>query len=804
MTSADDQLDDEPQDVVAADGTPDPIANPKSAKAWWALITRAETYFDSYQTACDNTDKWFANLEKLRSSVREREMQLFWANLQIMGPSIYSRPPVPVVVPAFKDKRELNRTASELLERCEVTTFRMQDVDAVMRQLRDDMMRLARGVVWMRFEEEGGRQSVCFDFKYRRDFLHDPARIWADVDWVAGAAYLSKRDMRKRFQKTSGDEYKNAAYAVVKDDVNGTLDKAVKAKVWELWSKSANKVVWIAEGCDKLLDEGTPHLDLESFWPCPRPAFGTLQPGTLLPIPDFLFWKDQAEEINELTGRIAALTESLRLKGFYAAGAGEIGDAIEAAMKNQQNNAILIPISNWAMAGGTALKDSIVWIPLADIANTIKACIEERKELISDVYQIMGISDIMRGDTDPDETKGAQVIKSQYGSVRVHDKQQELVRIARDMTRIAGEIMGENFSQKTLLDMSQMQLPTDAEIKAKVKPLQAELAKLVKDFEEAKSDPKIRQLAQAKPDVAKQVMEQAQQKAQGLQGQIQQLAGVVTIDAVMKFLRDNKMNPFTLDIETDSTIAPDEAGQQARAADFIKSVGGFLGQAMTMVEQIPQAAPVASAMLKFVASQYRVGREIEGVIDEFADQMEQIGQQPKGPSPEQQKAQADAQATQQQTELAQQKLQLDGEKQQLQSQLDAANVQLAQKNFELAQEQAKADAQLAALRLKLDQTVAAAKAANDQAQTDNEAIKHHSIEETKRRGQDLDAAVSIVDSLIAAKADNDGAQLEHALEVDGQLLGQQHEAEQMQTQHEHEIEMQDSVNQAAAAQGAAE
>src|SRR6185312_2201646 len=205
------------------------------------------------------------------------------------------------------------------------------------------------------------------------------------------------------------------------------------------------------EGVDVLLDEGAPHLKLEGFFPCPKPAYATVQRGSLIPVPDMLYYKDQLEEINELTGRIAALSQALKVRGFYPAGNGEAGDAIEAAIKSVDDRQVMVPISNWAAFGGTG-GDLIVWLPIDMIATTLQGLVELRKQLIDDVYQIMGLSDIMRGSTDAKETLGAQQLKSQYGSVRIRDKQSELVRIARDLVRIAAEIMAENFSTQTLLD----------------------------------------------------------------------------------------------------------------------------------------------------------------------------------------------------------------------------------------------------------------------------------------------------------------------------------------------------------------
>ena len=119
---------------------------------------------------------------------------------------------------------------------------------------------------------------------------------------------------------------------------------------------------------------------------------------------------------------------------------------------------VLVPISNWAAFGGS--KEVIVWLPIDMIATTITALVALRKQVIEDIYQIMGLSDIMRGSTDPQETLGAQRLKTQYGSTRIRDKQQELVRLAKDLVEITLEIVTEKFDEVTIIEMSQTQLPT--------------------------------------------------------------------------------------------------------------------------------------------------------------------------------------------------------------------------------------------------------------------------------------------------------------------------------------------------------
>lgn len=617
-----------------AEGSESTPEFPRDARPWLDMLGEAKSCMEKYQDKCDNIDKLYADLDTLAGSNADREFQIFWANLEVLKPSIYSRPPVPVVVPRFKQRKELPRKASEVLERSLVTSFEMDDIDATMRLIRDDLATNARGVVWLRYEAEQNEdgsvsEKVCKDHVDRKDFRHDPARKWKEVDWVAKRSWVTRKKGLKRF----GDIFLKAE--VKRDDRDDDKGYQIekKAEVWEIWSKSQNIVVWVSPGMEEILDAQEPWLELEGFFPCPRPAYGTLKRGSLVPVPDFLYYKDQVEEINELTARISSLSESLRLKGFYPAGVSEVGEAIEAVLADTDNRATLVPISNFAAIGRGSLKDSIVWMPVREVAEVIAQLVELRKTLIDNVYEITGISDIMRGSTEASETLGAQQLKSQYGSIRVRDRQQELVRIARDITRIEAEIMAENFSPETLMAMSQVDdLPSQQDIMQQIMAVDQKLA-------QAASDPRAQQMAQQQPEAAQQIVQQANAEKQRLQS-------AVTVEAVVGLLREQRIRPFVLEIETDSTIQPDEDAAKQRATEFVTAVGTYLGNALPMVQQVPQAAPMMAETLKFVASQFRAGRELDGVIDEFADQMKQVAAQPKGPSPDEQKAQLEAQKAQ--------------------------------------------------------------------------------------------------------------------------------------------------------------
>lgn len=689
-------IDDKDIATSGDEATEDKFADQKDATPWLEAIKGAEKYFGEYNDKCDKIDGLYANLKKLSNGNSERQMQIFWANLEVLKPSIYARAPVPVVAARFKGKskkKELLRHSAEILERSLVTSFDQEDINETMIGLRDDLAISARGVVWMRLEDYDG-EKVCYEHVDRKDFLHDPARKWKEVGWVARKTYQTMDEMRERFEKTSGKEYLKAVYTERKeDDEDHTGDK--KACVWEIWHKGKEVTVWVSEGCEDVLDIREPILDLHGFFPCPRPAYGTVERGTLKPVPDFVYYKDQVEEINELTARISALSESLRMKGFYAGGNEDIASAIETAIKQQDNNAILIPVPNFAAMGGANLKDSVIWMPVAEVAQVIMQLIALRKQLIEDVYQITGISDIMRGNTDANETLGAQQLKSQYGSVRVRDRQGELIRVARDITRIAAEIIAENFGPETIMQMSQYdEVPTNEQLQQQMMQVQQQIQQIEMQVRQAASNPQIVQKAQENPEPAQQMLAQAKQQVDQGKQQLQQMQNALTFEKVLEFIKSERTRPFALEIETDSTIQPDEDAQKQRTTEFLGALSQALSQLAPMVASQPQSAEFASEVLKFAVQPFRAGRSLESAIENFAEQVKQVaGQQKEDPRAAQ--AKADAEAKQAEAQIKAQQAQAD-------NQLKQAEMQMKMQQAQAENERKQAEASIKIQQMQID------------------------------------------------------------------------------------------------------
>jgi hypothetical protein len=536
-------------------------------------------------------------------------------------------------------------------------------------------------------------ENVRIRFIQRSDFRHQAARTWEEVQWVAFRAFMTRAEITKRFGEKIGDQISLDSNPVDVEENERPASTAgasggAKATVWEIWDKAKNNVLWIAKSWPEVLEEGKPYLVLDGFYPCPRPAYGTLTPDSLVPVPDYIFYQDQAEEINQLTARIGGLSDALKLVGFYPAGPqGEGSPEIEKAMSSGFENK-LIAVQSWDAfrQSGSNGGAPIIWVPIEQVASVLEGCVKLRQQLLEDVYQIIGISDIMRGATDPQETEGAQQLKAQYGGTRIRDRQQEIARFCRDIARLCGQVIAMYCSPATIEQMTNVKLPTAQDV------LMARL----------------NWQAQVQQRMAMQGMQNGQgaslpsmggggspQVPGGLSGlPSSPVAGAnysasnggtfasappnlgPTQEDVFGLLHDSLSRRFKTDIENDSTIAGDESQERQDRTAFIESVTKFMETWGPMVMQKPELAELASQLLLFGVRGFRIGRELEEVIEETAENLTQSGSMPKPPDPKVQAEQVRFQGTQAKTQAEIQKSALDGQTAQQAAQAKAQGIQM--------------------------------------------------------------------------------------------------------------------------------
>ncbi|CAO3358601.1 hypothetical protein [Azospirillum palustre] len=322
-----------------------------------------------------------------------------------------------------------------------------QPVDPSTVMMDDDGQPYAEGEPFEEIEYE----EVVTDYVHWRDFLYNAARVWGEVRWVARRVYMTRTELVERFGKEIGSkvslDFTPSNVPLTARDHGPEFQAYKKATVFEIWDKGTKSVIWIARDCkDYVLDKRKDPLGLTGFFPCPKPIFGTLANDSLVPVPDFIQYQDQANEVDELSERISLLVKALKVAGVYNAEAEGVQRLLQSGVENK-----LIPVDSWAaFASIGGMRGNIEWLPIEQIAGVLQQLYAARKAVKDEIYEVTGLADIIRGQGVASETATAQRIKGQFASLRLKDRQSEVARFCRDIVRIKSEIIAEHFSDETI------------------------------------------------------------------------------------------------------------------------------------------------------------------------------------------------------------------------------------------------------------------------------------------------------------------------------------------------------------------
>ena len=597
--------------------------------------------------------------ERLSVEKGDSKYNVLWSNTETIKPALYYRTPKPMVDRRNKDREDsqannIAKESASILERCLEYTLDEFDFDDLMTNLVEDYQLPGRAVAKVNYNPTFKQQrmdamperydavdpaldeltgdlieqqptpiysdGVEFDdygpftmedvvdwesadasYIYWKDFRIGKGKTWADVPWVAFGSDMSRDDLVERFGDEIGGKVplNKTSTEINSDDMDDkTLELFKRARVWEIWDKVAGKVHWICvDYSEGPLDTGEPPLKFKGFYPCNRPLTMIENNGEHEPIPEFVMYQDQANELDTLTMRINLLLEAIKVTGVYDKNNTGIVNLL-----NQENENKLIGVSNWAMfAEKGGVGGAISWLPIDTVITTVQALYASRSEIKQEMYELTGIADIIRGASDARETAAAQQIKGKFASMRLQDKQKKVARAARDILRLLGEVISENFDIETIRVMSGMPVSEEA----------------------------------------------------------------------MQLLQNDALRRFTVSIETDSTIQPNEREEQKSRIEFLGAAAGFMEKAIAVSNAVPEFTAIMGQLLMFGMRSFRVGRDLEDEMEGAIESIKQKTQQQAGqekPDPKMMEAQAKQQERQSIIQMkgqeSAQQMQLDGQKQQ--------------------------------------------------------------------------------------------------------------------------------------------
>lgn len=664
---------------------------------------------------------WHENSKKLwdlyhgsGATRKKNSYNALYANTEILAPSVYNTLPTPDTRRRFAQADPIGKAVSEIINRSLTFNAETTGFDTEIRADILDMLIVGRGIARVRYvpdlvqvgdvaqtgieaeetnldheaqegeqNEELAWESAPIEHVKWDMYLCGPGRSFKEIPWWGFKHKLTREELCKRFGDEIGDKIElnggvdDSEIARSTDEETAALFKT--ADVWEIWDIDSRTVIWICESYRKapVKVEDDP-LELEKFFPVVDPLRAIEDSDTFDPTPLYEQYKEQAEELDRISARINKLMTALKARAIYDP---SLGSQVAELFRGDDNDLIPADADIQKLYESGGIEKAIWFAPIEQIVNVIKALYEQREQCKQVIYELTGIADIMRGSTDAQETKGAQDLKVAFGMTRLSRMQRDVQRYIRDLFALQAEVICEKFGLETLQQMTQVNLPTDAQIMPQRMQLmqQAVMAKM--------SGQDVPPLP-PKP---------------------------TTWEDAQKVMQSDAQRTFRIDIETDSTIA---AAQQEDAQDLtmvMTAVVEMIKELGPLVSEGVMPAPAFKELLLMVCRKFRMGSAIEDAFEQMqappqktdpkiqaslqVEQMRQQGRQQETAA----QVQVEREKAQIQMQVEQQKANFDAQVAQAQQQAQAQQDQQEQQ-LESIRDQQKLhnDIQLEQMRLRVD------------------------------------------------------------------------------------------------------
>ena len=600
------------------------------------------------------------------SNPAANSFNILWTNTETLRQAVYNSLPQPDARRRYQDEDPLGKSVAEVLTRALEFSQDTYDFDAVLKGDTLAMLLPGRAVSRVRYvpdirsvgqesdedsdeeaqegesyEEIEWESVICERVQWNDFRILCAAKTWDEVTAIAFRHRMSREDCVEKFGADIGNAL--PLDAAEDEDIKNSKDGAdlfKTAEIWEIWDKDKKQVIWICKTYATPCKTQEDPLQLSGFFCVPRPLYAIENDSSLVPSALYTQYEQQAKELNIISQRINKLMTALKVRGIYDSTLGEISEL----MKGNDND--LIPAQNVTALLERGGLDKAIWMmPIDSAAMVIKELYIQRDSCKQIIYEITGISDIMRSATDAGETFGAQKIKTQWGTQRLQRMQREVQRYIRDLIRLKAEIIAEKFQPETLEKMTLVQLPHQADV-----------------------DQANQQAMMQYQQHMQQMQMQPQQPGQPpmQMGPPPQPAHPITWEAVMDAMRDDATRTYRIDIETDSTLSASQDSDMQGLKDLMTGLSGLMQAFGPAIQQGAMDIGMLREMMLVVCRRARMGTAVEDVISKM--------KQPPPPSnPEDGKAQMQMQIEQGKGQLA---MQLEQSKGQAAMQLEQMKSQL--------------------------------------------------------------------------------------------------------------------------------
>lgn len=430
------------------------------------------------------------------------DFNILHSNVETIVPAIINSPPLPDIRPTHNKEDPALKAVADIFERSLNTLIDDNKLDIEVESTAQDGELTGRGITRIKFDademeqedEQGGitdvvvNERVLFENVSWRDYRFGPCKRFQDRPWECFRHEVSE-DERSRLENPEITKAYTEAEAAEED-----LD----CTIWEIWCGETKKVYFISDVSGKVLDIKPDPLGLKGFFSVPSIIQPITATGKTTPTNPHKVYAKLADELDVATARINRIMKGLKVRGVIAGDASAL-DAIQTAEDNQL--VAVGNIENLIAAGG--LDKAVMWWPIDMAIAVLQQLYTQREQVKQTIYEVTGISDIVRGASDNRETATAQQIKTQWGSLRIRKRQTLLERHIRDLFTLSVEIMSKHFSLTTLeklsgikidpqlqptieqaLDLYRIDVETDSTIRADLTKSRGEMSEFLRGTSE--------------------------------------------------------------------------------------------------------------------------------------------------------------------------------------------------------------------------------------------------------------------------------------------------------------------------------
>ena len=659
---------------------------------WKREIDNAKNYHESSKKMAKEFQLLYeAQEDQAESSPSlKSNYPIFWSNTQVLRPLLFSKLPKANITQSFFNEDEISRISSELVERLLTYLLKESDAENQIEKIRDAFLIQGIGIPRIVFippepietktkkkkkkpeveeesedetsmqdysedmaedesedtEEESSydtddsKKSFKIEFVDYQDFLKSTEKEWNRVRWIAFKKYYSRKELIEYFGK-KGEKVPmtNVKFENLNEE-SQQEDLYKMCEVWEIWDKENKKCHFITFAGDGfVLDTEDDGYNLKNFFPIPMPM-GLNESKRLLPSPLFNKYKNLADDLTDIHDRITSLVQQAKFTGAYTS-LVEQSD-VENIMNGDDGE--FKPLKTSANIDDA--RKLVVFKPLNEIANTITILRTEKMALKSDIQEITGLSDIVRGTSVASETATAQQLKGNFAISRIQPLQKEVEFTIRDTLRLLAELAVEKMSINEIIKIVGLKV-VDVD-------LILENAKRNIDVEKEEA---INLLDPKQPDFKEKIAMLEQQAQMGLQQTIKdlqkQLKGffieLKNIPKLAKTIKDDKLRCISIDIETDSTVKIDQNQEKMDRMEYIRTISQTIQQMVPAVQTGVISKDALNEFVIFASKPFKVGRNLEN----YLKNEEPVEQKP---DPQAMMAQAEMQIRQQELQLKAQEI----------------------------------------------------------------------------------------------------------------------------------------------------